>query len=77
MIAALKKMLPRIEAWPAEDQATLVAVAQEIEAERDGHYVLSDDVRAAIDEGLAQAERGEFASDHDVAAIFARARGAR
>jgi predicted transcriptional regulator len=35
-----------------------------------------DATRAAIAEGLAQADRGEFASDADVAAAFARFRPA-
>lgn len=37
-------------------------------------YVLSDEENAAIDFALAQAERGEFATDEEVAAIFPKYR---
>ena len=75
MIADLKRILSQAETWPAEDQAALLAAAREIEAERSGTYVMSDEERAAVEEGLAQAERGEFASEAEVEAIFRRARG--
>lgn len=35
-------------------------------------YVLSEEENAAIDEGLAHADQGEFASDEEVRAIFAK-----
>ena len=38
MIAALKDLFPRIEAWPPEDQQALVEAARGIEAERTGVY---------------------------------------
>lgn len=37
-------------------------------------YVLSDEENAAIDEALKQADRGEFATEADIAAIFAKYR---
>jgi predicted transcriptional regulator len=39
-----------------------------------GVYHLSDDERAAVREGLAQAERGEFVPDDVVAAYFEKYR---
>jgi predicted transcriptional regulator len=38
-------------------------------------YLASDEELAAIDEALAQARRGEFATEADVEAAFARFRG--
>jgi hypothetical protein len=38
MIAALKDLVPRIDAWPPEDQEALVEAARGIEAERTGVY---------------------------------------
>ena len=38
-------------------------------------YQLSADEFADIEEGLREIERGEVASDEEVAAMFARARG--
>lgn len=72
MILSLKQMLPTIENWPAEDQEALAEAAREIEAERCGVYVLSPEEDAAVDEGLAQADRGDFASDSEVAALWRR-----
>lgn len=60
MNAPLRKLLEKIETWPADDQAELIEYAREIESRRRGVYVLSDDERAAIEEGLAQADRGEL-----------------
>lgn len=55
------------EAWPSEDQEELAAYAREIEARRTGAYTLSDDERASIREGLAEADRGGFVADDVVA----------
>ncbi len=39
---------------------------------RVGAIDLDDEAAAAIDEGLAQARRGEFASDAEIAALWKR-----
>ncbi len=44
--------------WSSEDFEELAAYAREIESRRTGVYVLSDEERTAIEQGLAQAERG-------------------
>jgi len=73
MNAILKHLLETVESWPEEDQDELIDYARLIEARRKGDvYVLSDDERAAIEEGIAQADRGEFATDEEVAALFKR-----
>ena len=72
MNATLKELLPVIEDWPDEDQATLAQYALEIEARRAGRYVLNDEERTAVREGLAQAERGEFVPDERIAAMWKR-----
>ena len=72
MNAQLKHLLEIAESLPDADQDELVAYAREIEARRRGVYVLDDDERAAIEDGLAQADRGEFATDEEVAATFKR-----
>ena len=41
--------------------------AREIQARRTGVYVMSDEERAAVRRGVAQADRGEFVSDEVVA----------
>jgi predicted transcriptional regulator len=70
MINALKRMLPAIENWPAEDQEALVEAAHEIEAARAGHYEITPEEEAAVLEGLAEAERGDFASAEEMAALW-------
>jgi predicted transcriptional regulator len=72
MTPKLKNLLNRAESWPENDQDELADIAREIEARRTGVYVLSDDEREAVEEGLAQADRGEFASDDEVAALWKR-----
>ena len=42
------------------------------EAERVGPYRLSPDEEAAVAKGRAQARRGEFVSDEEVAAFYKR-----
>ena len=64
---ALKEALEHAATWPVEDQNELAEYAREIEARRTGIYTMSDDERAAVDRGLAQADRGEFVADELVA----------
>lgn len=65
-------VLERAKNWPEEDQETLAEFAREIEAHRSGVYVMTDDERAAVERGIAQADRGEFATDDEMQALRAR-----
>jgi hypothetical protein len=62
MIAELKNLLPRIDAWPSEDQEALVEAARGIEAERTGVYHATAEELAAIDRGLDDVRRDRFAT---------------
>jgi hypothetical protein len=73
MNTALQKLLPAIESWPDEDQEALAEAAREIQALRTGVYALSPGEDAAVAEGLLQAERGEFADDARIRALWKRA----
>lgn len=64
---ALKEVLEHAATWPVEDQNELAEYAREIEARRTGVYTMSDDERASVSKGLAEADRGEFVSDEMVA----------
>jgi predicted transcriptional regulator len=64
---ALKEVLEHAATWPVEDQDELAEYAREIEARRTGIYTMSDDERAAVAKGLAEADRGEFVADELVA----------
>jgi predicted transcriptional regulator len=68
MIAkVLKDAIEQAETWPQQDQEDLAEYAREIQARRTGVYIMSDEERAAVGRGLAQADRGEFVSDEVVA----------
>lgn len=71
----LKEMIEHAETWPREDQEELVEYAREIEARRTGIYTMSDDERAAVGKGLAEADRGEFVSDELIAEADKRHEG--
>jgi len=59
----LKEVIEQAATWPEEDQEKLAEYAREIEARRSGIYTMSDDERAMVRKGLAEADRGEFVSD--------------
>ena len=65
-----ESILDRIADWPKEAQEELMQSIVDIEAKHLGVYRLSDDERAAVREGLAQAARGEFIPDDVVEAYF-------
>jgi predicted transcriptional regulator len=69
-----KEILERIADWPEETQAELLQALFEIEVKHFGVYRLLEEKRVTVREGLAQAERGEFATDEQVAAVFNRYR---
>jgi hypothetical protein len=73
MNSSLKKLLPAIERWPEEDQEALAEAAREIEALRTGVYITSPVEVAAVAEGLAQAERGDFAGEASITELWKRA----
>ena len=75
MNSALEKLLPEIEAWPEEDQAAIAEFARELEAQRSGFYEMSEDEEIAVSEGMAEADRGEFATDAEISAIRQRYAG--
>jgi len=72
MSKMVEVILERIVDWPDEAQAELLQSIVDIEIKHFGVYRLSADERAAVREGLAQAERGEFAPDEAVAEFFKR-----
>lgn len=71
----LQEVLEHAADWPREDQEELAEYAREIEARRTGIYTMSDDERAAVRIGLAEADRGEFVSDDLVAKADRRYEG--
>jgi predicted transcriptional regulator len=75
MNRTLKEVIEHAATWPQEDQEELAEYAREIEARRTGIYTMSDDERAAVAKGLAEADRGEFVSDERIAEADKRQKG--
>ena len=69
----LRDLLERAQTWPEEAQNELVAIASEIESELlSGAYVATQEELRSIDAALASIDRGEFATDAEVAEVFAK-----
>jgi hypothetical protein len=76
MTSTTKRLLEQVESWPQEDQEEFAEYAREIEARRSGVYHATPEELAAIDEAIAELDRGEAASETEVRAAFAKFRGA-
>lgn len=71
----LEALMERAASWPDEEgQAELVRFMIDTEVKHFGAFRLDDEDRIRIERSLASARRGEFASDEEVAALYARYR---
>ncbi len=70
----LKNLVIKVGAWPEQDQQELADFARVIEARRAGLYQVSDAERAALAEGLGQADAYDFVPDAELAAALKRSR---
>ncbi len=66
MIKALEIAIEKLKCLPEDKQAYAAGVIEEIAAADDEVFRIPDDHLPAVLEGLAEAERGEFASDEEV-----------
>jgi hypothetical protein len=62
----IKAVLERVLTWPPDRQKDAAEMLLWLEAKEGEFYHPADDEWAAIQEGLAQAERGEFVSDEEM-----------
>jgi hypothetical protein len=67
MTKLLERAIEKVRELPAADQDALASALLSITGEETAVVTLDDETRAAIQEGLAQAERGEFVPDEVVA----------
>jgi hypothetical protein len=72
MTKTAKQLLERVFSWPEEDQEELAEVAREIEARRSGMYEPTPDEEAAIRQGIAELDRGEWVSEDEMRAFWKR-----
>ena len=70
--AQIKDVLDRVLTWPPERQQEAAEMLALLEAQEGELYHPSDDEWIAIQEGLDQARRGEFASDEEMDALWKR-----
>ncbi|MGH6816059.1 MAG: hypothetical protein ACREC6_10160, partial [Hyphomicrobiaceae bacterium] len=77
MTTLLEKALEVVRGWPDQRQNDAALLLLALDRLGSQPYSASPDELRAIDEALAQTARGEFASDEDVEAVFARFRRSR
>jgi hypothetical protein len=76
MSKTAKQLLERVASWPEEDIEKLEQAARQIEAWRNGEYHATDEELRALDEAIAEIDRGEVASEAQVKAAYAKFRNA-
>lgn len=75
MTKLLEQAIEAARLLPPEEQDELAAVLLQLMGGEDGEiYQLSPEEEAALAESLAQAARGEYATDEEVEAVFAKYR---
>ena len=62
----VKAVLERVLSWPPEQQVEAAELLLALEAREGEFYHPTDDEWAAVQEGLAEAERGEFVPDEEM-----------
>jgi hypothetical protein len=72
MMLNTAELLARIASWPKEDQEELAELAREIEARRSGMYEPTPEEEAAIRQGIAELDRGEWVSEEEMRAFWKR-----
>jgi len=66
----VKEVLDRVLTWPQERQEDAAQMLLALEARSDEFYHPDDDEWESIQEGVAQAKRGEAVSAEEIAALF-------
>ena len=70
MMKVLEEAIEKIKKLPQDRQAYAAEVLEHIAAADSDVFIMPDGHRAAVLEGLGQAERGEFVSDEELAALW-------
>jgi predicted transcriptional regulator len=69
-------VLDRVRTWSEDQQVEAAFLLLLLEERRKGVYELSQEEEAELDEADRQIERGEFATDEEMKALFDRYRNA-
>jgi hypothetical protein len=74
MTKLLDQAIRKIRELPEADQDDAAELLLNLAVRANGRIRLDDETRTAMRECRAQAQRGEFASDEEIAAVFKRVR---
>jgi hypothetical protein len=72
MTELFREAVATVSALPKDRQDELARILLQLAGLEQTPYLLSPDEEADLDASLAEAERGEFATDEEVAAVWAR-----
>lgn len=72
MTKLLQKAVEKLSALPEEKQDELARMLIDVAEQDLEPYDFTSSERVAVAEGMAQADRGEFASDEQVAGLWRR-----
>jgi predicted transcriptional regulator len=70
MMKVLEDAFEKVRKLPEERQAYVAEVLEQIAAAGSDPFSVPEEHRAAVLEGLEQAERGEFVGDDEMAALW-------
>jgi predicted transcriptional regulator len=70
MTKVLEDVIEKLRRLPEDRQAYAAEVLEQIVASDGDLFVVPDEHRSAVLEGLEQADRGEFATDQEMAALW-------
>ncbi|MET4260174.1 putative transcriptional regulator [Bradyrhizobium sp. S3.12.5] len=70
MTKVLEDVIEKVRRLPEDQQAYVAEVLEQIVANDGDLFIVPDEHHAAVLEGLEQAERGEFATDQEMAALW-------
>jgi predicted transcriptional regulator len=70
MTKVLEDAIEKVRRLPEERQAYVAEVLEQIAAAGSDLFIVPEAHRVAVLEGLGQAERGEFASDEEMADLW-------
>ena len=72
MTKLLEQAIEQVRGLTEDEQNEAAEILLSLMAKRHEPMSLDEETRAAINEGLEQARRGEFVSDEEMAAFFKR-----
>jgi predicted transcriptional regulator len=70
MTKILEDAVEKVRKLPEDRQAYIAEVLEQFAAAGSEPFIVPDDHRAAVLEGFREAERGEFVSDDEMAALW-------